>query len=587
MRRSLRSLCLVSSFAAPTFAQHVVRASVDSYGQQASGNSFAASLSAEGRFVAFASLASNLVPLDTNGACDVFVRDTLLGTTRRVSVTSSGAQADGPSGVPPFAQLPTPGLLSISGDGQCIAFSSWAPNLEGHVAGESQLYVRNLVTGTTELVSATIGGSGAGGGENGVELSTDGRYAVFGTASAGVDPADPVSSGFGLYVRDLAARTTVGVARDSFRNGVHVRVRRPVISADGRFVAYERSYEQAPVPFIATVDIFVLDRDADLDGVFDELGATTIVNTTHALNHEGFYRPAISATGRYLTYMTFQTASATILRQDRDSDGNGAFDELGATSVLEFAAQTPFYGFGDFQRAPISAQGRFVAYIAAPPPPFDTTSAQLFVRDMESGLERIVSYSGTLGVPAASRPESGGIALSSDGTRAAFDTFASNLVPGDTNQSTDVFVLRTDDVDCLGASTYCIGAPNSVGLGALIGWAGSISIADDDFTLTAAGLPPNTSGLFFYGSDATQMPFGNGFLCVGAGSTGLFRAGTVQASAQGHVVHPLVLGAPPLNAGPGAITPGAAWNFQLWYRNPAGGGAGFNTTDALHAVFCP
>src|SRR2546423_15320968 len=96
------------------------RVSVSSHGAQANGESFAASISADGRFVTFLSSASKLVGGDTNGARDVFVRDRNTGKTERVSVDSHGAQAKGASFVP-----------SISANGRFVAFSSVANNLVG------------------------------------------------------------------------------------------------------------------------------------------------------------------------------------------------------------------------------------------------------------------------------------------------------------------------------------------------------------------------------------------------------------------------------------------------------------------------
>jgi hypothetical protein len=136
-----------------------------------------------------------------------------------------------------------------------------------------------------------------------------------------------------------------------------------------------------------------------------------------------------------------------------------------------------------------------------------------------------------------------------------------------------------------GATSYCVAAPNSVGPGALIGSSGSTCTALNDFTLTCSGLPPNSNGLWFYGANAGQIPFGNGFRCV----TGtVFRLGPPQTvSAQGSVSRFVDLNVPPASGGASAITPGSTWRFQFWYRNPAGGGAGYNLSNGLAAVFCP
>jgi hypothetical protein len=136
-----------------------------------------------------------------------------------------------------------------------------------------------------------------------------------------------------------------------------------------------------------------------------------------------------------------------------------------------------------------------------------------------------------------------------------------------------------------GTSSYCVAAPNSVGPGALTGSTGSTCVALNDLRVTCSGLPPSTNGLWFYGANAAQIPFGNGFRCV---SGTVFRLGPPQmVSASGTTARFIDLTAPPASSGAGAITAGSTWRFQFWYRNVAGGGAGFNLSDGLAAVFCP
>ncbi len=120
------------------------RVSVSSAGAQANGESVVGSISGDGRLVAFRSVASNLVAGDTNRSSDVFVRDLAAGTTRRVSVSSAGVQANGDSTAP-----------SISADGRFVVFMSRASNLVvGDTNGFEDVFVRDLVTGTTERISA-------------------------------------------------------------------------------------------------------------------------------------------------------------------------------------------------------------------------------------------------------------------------------------------------------------------------------------------------------------------------------------------------------------------------------------------------
>lgn len=141
---------------------------------------------------------------------------------------------------------------------------------------------------------------------------------------------------------------------------------------------------------------------------------------------------------------------------------------------------------------------------------------------------------------------------------------------------------------CSGPMNYCVTTPNSAGLGAIMSWQGTTDYANNDLTLVATGAPPNAFGLFFYGALKTQQVFGDGFLCVSASGSGLIRLNPPgMTSLLGDIVRPLDYGAFPMNSGAGQILPGSIWNFQLWYRDVAAGGAGFNTSDGLEVTFCP
>ena len=140
--------------------------------------------------------------------------------------------------------------------------------------------------------------------------------------------------------------------------------------------------------------------------------------------------------------------------------------------------------------------------------------------------------------------------------------------------------------DSCGTQPYCIAAPNSAGPGVNLTSLGSTSVSGNDFSLVAFGAPASVPGLFFYGSNQVQVPFGDGFRCAG----GIVRRlqPPVMADAGGQYLRPVDFTQPPANAGAGAITPFSIWNFQLWYRDPMGpGGTGFNLSDGLRATFCP
>lgn len=144
------------------------------------------------------------------------------------------------------------------------------------------------------------------------------------------------------------------------------------------------------------------------------------------------------------------------------------------------------------------------------------------------------------------------------------------------------------EAGCPDPSSYCNGAPNSAGAGSSMAWSGSTSVSANELVLRSSGNPLGQTGVFFYGPEAAQIPFGEGFLCVGAGGVGLFRLGPPTAiDANGQALRALDLSAPPASTGLGEIEAGSSWNFQWWYRDPSGGPAGFNLSDALRVQFCP
>jgi dipeptidyl aminopeptidase/acylaminoacyl peptidase len=151
-------------------------ASVANDGEQANSPVSAASLSADGRFIAFSSWASNLVPGDTNSHGDVFVRDLVSGVTSLVSMALDGGPANGDSGTP-----------AISADGRYVAFESDAGDLVRGDTNESRdVFVLDQLTGKTTRVSVASNGSEGWSpcypkdmNDNSVALSRDGRVVAF------------------------------------------------------------------------------------------------------------------------------------------------------------------------------------------------------------------------------------------------------------------------------------------------------------------------------------------------------------------------------------------------------------------------
>src|SRR5437762_758323 len=218
-------------------AQTTVRVSVASDGTEGNDVSLGSALSADGRFVAFDSAATDLVAGDTNGVSDVFVHDRQTGTTERVSVASGGAQGNGSSGLIGFAFPP-----ALSADGRFVAFVSAATDLvAGDTNGVSDVFVHDRQTGTTERVSVASGGAQGNGNSGGFfavpALSAAGRFVAFQSAATNLVAGD-TNGTTDVFVHDRQTCTTerMSVASGGAQgNGVSAG---PALSADGRVVAF-------------------------------------------------------------------------------------------------------------------------------------------------------------------------------------------------------------------------------------------------------------------------------------------------------------------------------------------------------------
>ena len=233
-----------------------VRVSVSSAGRQANFASVVPALSADGRYVAFATAASNLVPHDTNGLEDVFVRDRRTGKTTRVSVTSRERQATGsPTHTGSNAPL-------ISGDGRYVAFHSDASNLvPGDTNRVFDIFVRDRLVGETSRVSVSNTGAQANAETLGSgSISADGRYVFFGSMASNL-VADDTNDTEDAFIRDRVAHRTILASRSiSGRVGNGASGPPGGLSADNRYLVFGSwasnlvAHDHSPGP-----DVFVRD----------------------------------------------------------------------------------------------------------------------------------------------------------------------------------------------------------------------------------------------------------------------------------------------------------------------------------------
>jgi Tol biopolymer transport system component len=270
----------------------------------------------DGRHVAFMSIADNIVPGDTNEE-DVFVRDVERSRTVRVSVSTSGQQADDWSWNP-----------SISESGRWVAFTSEASNLvradsNGHTY---DVFVRDRDTdtdgvfdeeGAVRTTRVSVGGIlGNSGGQAG-RISADGRHVVFishGTSSA-------VGTTWDVFSRDLSTNRTTLISASSGGAAGNASSQAPTISADGRYVSFESDASNlVPGDTNGVKDAFVRDRDTDADGILDEPGAVRTarvsVSSTGLEANRDTFAPVVAANGTAVSF----ASEATNLSETADSN---------------------------------------------------------------------------------------------------------------------------------------------------------------------------------------------------------------------------------------------------------------------------
>jgi Tol biopolymer transport system component len=216
--------------------KRTILVSVGLGGRPADDVSWAPSVSADGRFVAFASFASNLVPGDTNGTSDVFVRDLRAGTTTRVSVGTGGGQANDTSVTP-----------SISADGRFVAFASYASNLVPDDTNRGwEVFVRDRYARTTTRISVGPGGRQVHGNSDGPSISADGRFVAFASDASDLVARD-TNGERDIFVHDRRKHQTMRVSVGPRGLQANSGSEWPSISPEGGFVGF-RSHATNLVP---------------------------------------------------------------------------------------------------------------------------------------------------------------------------------------------------------------------------------------------------------------------------------------------------------------------------------------------------
>jgi Tol biopolymer transport system component len=402
-------------------------------GAAGDGLSLVGSVSADGRFVAFASLADNLSGEDRDGTADVFVRDLRTHSTTLVSraTGAAGAAGDGDSLIGDSFGV------SISADGRFVAFRSHATNLSDQDAdGTVDVFVRDLQANTTTLVSRATGAAGAAGdGESGgAAISADGRFVAFFSVADNLSEVDGDLTP-DVFVRDLQADTTtlvstLGGAADGRSFGAS-------ISADGRFVAFSSSANNlSPDDLDGTVDVFV--RDSQTGGI---TLASRQAGGFGAAGEGDSFGGAISADGRFVG---FDSVANNLSGEDLDGTRDVFVRDLqsqATTYVSRQSGASALAGASDSLVGSISGDGRFVAFTSIANNLSDQDAdgtLDVFVRDLQANTTRLVSRAAGAAGAAGSGDSLGG-PLSGDGRVIAFTSVADNLSDEDADGTYDVF----------------------------------------------------------------------------------------------------------------------------------------------------
>lgn len=352
-------------------------------------------ISANGRFVGFASSAPNLVPLgqDLNAVDDYFVHDMTSGNTQRVTVAADGGDSNGSSNANVYAP-------SMAPNGKVIAFSSDASNLvAGDTNGVKDAFVRDLRTGVTERVSVGTNGAEANGPTLTASISPSGRFVAIASEATNLVPED-TNMARDVFIYDRQEKTTERISVRPDGSGVPLNLgvadlaygTSTSFSKDERFIVFRSTFESL-VPYDSVVfscDFFV--RDLKIDRT------QRVSVASDGSEREGGcgYNASITPDGRFVTFNTSQPLAPD------DGDCTGAY---------------PIAGFG-----------------------FDS---DLYAFDLVTGATELVSRS-TAREPSA-RDDGAcagihGASLSADGRFSAYSSTATNLAEGDTNGLWDVFL---------------------------------------------------------------------------------------------------------------------------------------------------
>ncbi|HNP15966.1 MAG TPA: hypothetical protein PKI99_05855, partial [Terrimesophilobacter sp.] len=488
-------LCLAHAVERPAKAQGASFQQVDVSTAGVQGNSTCTSLhvSGNGRFVAFNSMAGNLVPGDSNGAPDGFVRDLLLGTTELIGLGTQGQQAASETVA-----------RGISEDGRFVVFVTRAANLDpADTDLYADVYVRDRQTATTELISVLMDSTPSISDCLQASISADGRYVAFHGGDPNFVPGD-TNQFADVFVRDRLLGVTTLVSVDNTGSIGRFASGYPSISADGQRVAFQSLAKNFhPSETGNQWHVYLRDLAAGTTIALD-------LNPSGELGSKDAYEPTISADG---SSVAFISGAADLL-------ASGPLNEVSRGYVWREGLPIYCPPLADGKEPAggqdngLSADGRYLVftggqtqYVAGDP----TASFDIFLHDLWTGVTSQVSSNG-FDQPGNDESKRGSI--SDDGRVIGFLSQATNLVAGTTPGVLHAFVRISDPTPGL---VFCSPTKSPVGcLPALSAQGKSSASAGSGHTITVIETLNDQVGLFVYSTARYQaLPFAGGYLCVG------------------------------------------------------------------------
>jgi uncharacterized repeat protein (TIGR01451 family) len=328
---------------------------------------------------------------------------------------------------------------SLSANGTMVAFDTFAKNLDaGDLVDDSDVYVKELSTGVLTLASADVDGTKGDNSSANASLAADGSRVAFDSSATNLDGAD-TDTLVDVYVKDLAsgALALASVSAEGEKgNGSSIS---PSLSADGTSIAFaSASTNLVSTDADETPDIFVKDLDTGVVSLASTDGSGIKANGASA-------DASISADG---TRVAFSSSATNLDPADTESDADVYVKDL-LTGAIELAsATTAGKGDGADTAPSLSADGTTVAFSSfstnLDPADIDHLAEDVYVKDLDSGA---LSLASTADDASKGDGSSGAPSLSGDGSRVAFQSVASNLDPGHTDATSDVYVKDLTTMD--------------------------------------------------------------------------------------------------------------------------------------------